>query len=61
MHATELLGHNRHNLESLERYVIRRSLGHCIVFYLFHDVRNIIVFVLLLYDIVYYVDNYTMF
>ena len=42
---------NSHNLESVERSAIRRYLGHCIVYYLFHDFRNIIVLVLLLYDI----------
>ena len=53
--TTKLLGYNRHNLESVERYVIHRNLGYCIVFYLFHDSRNIIILVLLLllfYDIV---------
>ena len=42
--------------ESVERYVVHRNLGYCIVFYLFHDSRNIIILVLLLllllYDIV---------
>ena len=46
MHTIEHLGYKRHNLESVERYVIRRNLGYCIVFYLFHDFRNIIVLVL---------------
>ena len=55
MHTTEFLGYNRHNLESVERYVIRRNLGHCIVFYLFHVFINIIVLVLLLYDSMCYI------
>ena len=54
MHTTEFLGYNRHNLESVETKAIRRNLGHCIVFYLFHDLSNIIVLVLLLYDIMCY-------
>ena len=45
------LGYNRHDLETVEREAKRPNLGHCIVFYLFHDFRNIIVLVLLLYDI----------
>ena len=67
--TTKLLGYKRYNLESVERYVKHRNLGYCIVFYLFHDSRNIIILVLLLlYDIMsniaikcFYVDNYTMF
>ena len=46
-----------HNLESVERYAIHRNLGYCIIFYLFHDSRNIVILVLLLllYDIMSYI------
>ena len=54
MHTTEFLAYNRNNLESVERYVIRRNLGYCIVFYLFHDSRHSIILVILLYDIMSY-------
>ena len=47
------MGYNRHNLKSVERYVIHRNLGYCIVFYLFRDSRRIIILVLLLLLLLY--------
>ena len=52
------MGYNRHNLESVERYVMRRNLAYCIVFHLFDDSRIIILvllLLLLLYDIMSYI------
>ena len=48
----------QNNLKNVEIYVIRRNLGYCIVFYLFHDSKNnikLVILLLLLYNIMNYI------